>query len=126
MVYDNAEINNAQTVKLVGHGNQGALSISTGSLSFGKQPLNTPSSAKFVKVANRNPVAMSFSAATSGDYQVTTGADACPASSLPPKTACKVWVTFTPTAAGSRPGELIFTDDAFNSPQHVKLEGIGK
>jgi hypothetical protein len=66
MVIDNAEINNAQMVKLVGHGHQGALTISTGTLSFGKQAVNTPSNPKFVKVANRNPIAMSFSAATSG------------------------------------------------------------
>jgi hypothetical protein len=126
MVIDNAEINNAQMVKLVGHGHQGALTISTGTLSFGKQAVNTPSNPKFVKVANRNPIAMSFSAATSGDYQITSGADACPASSLPPKTACKVYVTFTPTATGSRPGELTFTDDALKSPQHVNLTGTGK
>jgi hypothetical protein len=49
----------------------------------------------------------------------------CP-STLPAKSTCEIGVTFTPTAPGSRPAALTFTDTAAKSPQTVKLEGCGK
>jgi Abnormal spindle-like microcephaly-assoc'd, ASPM-SPD-2-Hydin len=40
--------------------------------------------------------------------------------------SCEVKVTFTPTEAGTRTGDLTFTDNAPNSPQNVALSGTGK
>jgi hypothetical protein len=42
-----------------------------------------------------------------------------------PGTHCNVFVTFTPHAAGTATGSLIFTDNASNSPQTVSLIGMG-
>ncbi|HTW87943.1 MAG TPA: protease pro-enzyme activation domain-containing protein [Candidatus Binataceae bacterium] len=123
MVDDNADLNNQQMVKLNGKGEQGKLSYSPAILSFGKLAVDSTSKPKTVKIANHNPVAMSFAADTSGDYQITS--NTC-ASTLPAKSTCEIEVTFEPTGAGSQPGTLTFTDDAARSPQTVKLEGSGE
>ena len=124
MVLDNAEINNAQMVKLVGKGAQGKLTFSPGTLNFGGETVHSTSNAKTVNIANKNPIPMAFLAAASGDYQIA-GSSTCPANTLPAKSTCKIEVTFTPQGMGSRPGMLTFTDSALKSPQHVKLEGTG-
>jgi len=38
---------------------------------------------------------------------------------------CQVNVTFRPTAAGTRTGSLLITDDAADSPQSIPLSGLG-
>lgn len=43
---------------------------------------------------------------------------------LAPTTACTASVTFTPTAEGTRTGELTFHTNAPISPQKVKLTGL--
>jgi len=121
-ITDNADINNQQMVKLKGVGRQGKLNYSPALLGFGKQTVNSTSNQKTVKIANRNPLAMTFAAAISGDYTMTNGCS----NPLPPKSTCKIQVTFTPTATGARPGALTFTDTAARSPQTVKLTGKGK
>jgi hypothetical protein len=123
MITDNADINNQQMVKLKGVGRQGKLNFSPAILGFGKQTVGSISNQKTIKIANRNPIAMAFAAAISGDYQIAS--NSC-GTTLAPKSTCEIEVSFTPTATGARPGTLAFTDTAARSPQTVKLTGKGK
>jgi len=56
-----------------------------------------------------------------GDFAVS---DTCGAS-LAAHEACTISVTFKPTAAGKRTGDLPLHDDATNSPQLVTMTGKG-
>ena len=44
---------------------------------------------------------------------------------LAPGTSCTVSVSFTPAALGARSANLVFTDDASDSPQTIPLSGTG-
>jgi hypothetical protein len=56
----------------------------------------------------------------SGPYAVSS--TTC-GTSLAPGATCTIYVTFTPTAAGTQTGTLTITDSASNSPQTVNLSG---
>ena len=60
---------------------------------------------------------------TSGDFSVSS--TTC-TTSLADKTTCTISVVFTPTQTGTRTGDVTFTDNAANSPQHLALTGTGK
>jgi hypothetical protein len=57
----------------------------------------------------------------SGDFAQTNTCGA----SLAAHEACTISVTFKPTAAGKRTGNLPLHDDAANSPQLVTMSGKG-
>jgi hypothetical protein len=59
--------------------------------------------------------------AATGDFSQTNN---CPGV-LNPSASCLVYVTFTPTAAGTRPGSLVVSDDAPGGSQTVNLSGTG-
>jgi hypothetical protein len=61
-------------------------------------------------------------AAISGDYAVTIP---CSQTTLTVGSSCTMQVTFTPTAAGSRPGTLTVTSSDPGSPVAIPLTGIG-
>jgi hypothetical protein len=60
---------------------------------------------------------------TSGDFAVV--ATSC-TGSLAAKSNCWISVTFTPTAAGTRTGQLSVSDSGSGSPQTSNLTGTGK
>ncbi|HEY1242645.1 MAG TPA: choice-of-anchor D domain-containing protein [Bryobacteraceae bacterium] len=101
-----------------------AVRISPGSLVFGAQALGTTSAAQFVTVTNTGSGALNFSKDTvSGDFALA-GLGSC-GPSLAPGANCTISIHFTPTAAGTRTGNLTIADNAPNSPQTVSLSGIG-
>jgi hypothetical protein len=51
--------------------------------------------------------------------------DNCTGATIEPGRACVVAVNFTPTATGERNARLKLTDNALDSPQRVRLTGIG-
>ena len=114
--------NSPQKVNLSGTGVV-PVAVSPATLAFGNQLVTTPSAAKTVTLTNNNAVPLNITGvATPGDYLIQStscGATVAAASS------CTLTVAFQPTALGSRPGTLVFTDDANNSPQTVKLTGTG-
>ncbi len=96
--------------------------LSTGSLSFGSQQLNTPSSALTVTLTNSGDVALAIaSIAASGDFSETDNCGAGVAVSA----SCTIAIVFTPTEAGVRSGEAIVTDSAGDSPKVISLTGTG-
>jgi uncharacterized repeat protein (TIGR03803 family) len=110
-----------RTVNLTGTG--AVVSVSPTSLGFGSVPLQTTSAGKTVTVFNSTlgPLSISSIAITTlaTDYAQT---NTCPAS-LAPGASCVVTVSLTPTAAGSRPGQLRITYGA--TAINVALSGNG-
>jgi hypothetical protein len=51
--------------------------------------------------------------------------DTCTGATVEPERACILDVTFTPTRTGGRNARLKLTDNAFDSPQRLKLKGNG-
>jgi hypothetical protein len=103
-----------------------ALTISPASLTFPGQLLNTASATKSVKLTNSGLASVSIlPIAASGDYAISS--DTCPVdpSTLAKGLSCTFNVTFTPTVAGSVPGEITITDTAAGSPHRVNLTGTG-
>jgi ASPM-SPD-2-Hydin domain-containing protein/centrosomal CEP192-like protein len=115
--------NNSPQVATLTGGGINAVTLSPSSLNFGAQTVGTTSSPRSISVQNYQFVAVNFTTiTTSGDYAQTNNC----MPSLAPRSICTVSVTFTPTAIGSRTGQLTLTDDASNSPQIATLYGSGR
>ncbi len=113
-----------QTVQLSGSGVYPA-ALSSSSLAFGNQFVNTTSAVKIIILQNNQTVPLTIAGiSTSGDFAQTS---TCPISpgTLAGKLSCKISVTFTPTALGGRTGTLTVSDSASNSPQTTTLSGTG-
>jgi hypothetical protein len=103
------------------------VSLSSISLPFGAQAVNTTSPPLIETVTNGGKTALAISGVTIGganasDFAVSV--DNCTGATLVPNASCTVSVIFTPPAAGNRNAELDFTDNASNSPQAVALSGV--
>jgi hypothetical protein len=101
---------------------QPALTLTPASLTFASQQVGTTSPAQPVTLMNTGigPLAIT-SIATVGDFAETNNCG----STVNPGASCTVTVTFTPTAIGTRSGNVTITDDAAGSPQFVFLTGTG-
>jgi len=111
-----------QIVSLTGTGTGPFVSLSTTSLTFGPQLVGTPSTAQVVTLTNTgNAILRISSIVSSGDFHDGTSCGA----SLAAGDLCKIFVTFTPTATGTRTGTLTITDNAVGSPHTVSLTGTG-
>ena len=91
-------------------------------LDFGSVPEGQTSVSQELFLENTGAGVLHISALTaSGDYAVTSTCG----STLGAPGLCRLFVTFTPTALGTRTGMLSVTDDSANTPQTVTLTGIG-
>jgi hypothetical protein len=79
--------------------------------------------ANFDSSNGSNPTLDNIAMETTGDFAVS--ATTC-TPSLPAKGKCKISVTFTPQATGTRTGQLNVSDSADTSPQTASLTGTGK
>ncbi len=120
-----------QSVALSGTGVATApgVGLSPGSLSFGNQSIGSTSSAQTVTLTNNGNAPLTISSiaiagTNPGDYAQTNN---CPtgSSTLAVNATCTINITFTPTANGSRSGNVTITDNAGGSPQTVGLSGTG-
>jgi hypothetical protein len=96
------------------------------SLSF-SEPVGVSSQPSIALLTNTGSLPLTISSiqitgANRGDFSTTNGC----ALTFPPNDACKIKVTFTPTAYGNRNAFLTITDNAPNSPQSVRLSGFGE
>ena len=118
------------TVSLSG---AGTLSVPTAkiypsALDFPEQKTGPPRAPQTVTISNsgRRPLRVS-SIDVDGDFTIMPSSTCESLSgSLAPDASCSAVVIFTPLGAGKRDGQITFTDDAEDSPQHVALSGIGK
>jgi hypothetical protein len=130
-IADNAS-GSPQTVALSGSGTTVSgpvVSLSTTSLSFGNQQVNTSSAVRTVTLKNSGDAVLiihgiGLSGPNSGDFRQQNN---CPKSpnTLAAGASCTISVTFTPTAEGSRSASLSIADNASGSPQSVVLSGTG-
>jgi subtilase family serine protease len=127
---------NALIAALAGGGGGGGpvVSLSPTSLTWaGKKALGVKSAAKAVTLTNTGSATLTISTiATSGDFALATVTKTkkitpcVNGGTVAAGASCEVKVTFTATQAGTRTGNLTFTDNAPNSPQNVALSGTGK
>jgi hypothetical protein len=113
-----------QSVVLSGQGvGTTSVSLTPSSLNFGKQLLNTTSTAQTATLTNTgsNPVTVSNINTSGLPFAQTNN---CPSTLLVGK-SCQIQVTFSPTQNGTANGTLSVTDNASNSPQTVALSGLG-
>ncbi|HEY1755666.1 MAG TPA: choice-of-anchor D domain-containing protein, partial [Bryobacteraceae bacterium] len=115
-----------QTIALSGTGVAPVVGLSTSTLSFGSQTINTSSAAQPVTVTNNGPGALTISGiaitgTNAGEYRQTNN---CPAT-LGLNANCTINVTFTPAASGSRVASLAIADNGVSDPQTVVLSGTG-
>ncbi len=107
-------------------GAQVTAQVSSGSLTFATQGVSTTSAAQTLTVTNSGILDLTVSSVViggtnAGDF--AKAADTCTGAAVLPNTSCRVSVTFTPLATGSRSASLTFSDNAPTSPQTVSLNG---
>ncbi|MBZ5512716.1 MAG: choice-of-anchor D domain-containing protein [Acidobacteriia bacterium] len=98
------------------------LSLSANNLNFPEQALGTTSAAKTISAANTGATALTIEGiAATGDFAASHTCGA----SVAPQATCIISVTFTPTAAGIRTGNVSIARSGSGSPQTVVLTGTG-
>lgn len=104
--------------------------LSTTSLTFSNQLINTSSPAQTITVTNNGkanlifgPNAVMLSGGQGMDF--ATSSDLCSGTTVAPNATCTVGVTFTPPIAATDTATLTFFDNSVSSSQAVSLTGIG-
>lgn len=96
--------------------------LSTHHLDFPLQLVGTTSPPQPVTLSNFGTETLDItSIVASGDFSKSDNCN----SSLPPGAHCTIDVTFTPRQGGNRRGMVLVTDNAPDSPQRVRLTGLG-
>jgi hypothetical protein len=120
-IQDNAAAS-PQLVSLSGTGVGPLVSMTPATLAFQGVQLGSTSQPLPVTVTNTGNSSLSIQGIqVTGDYSEINN---CP-SILAASASCSVSVTFTPTASGTRTGQVVVTDNATGSPQSVPLSGNG-
>jgi hypothetical protein len=116
-------VGSPHTIALSGTGIAGAIAtLSTQSLTFSSQIVNTVSGTQTVTLTNTGSAALTISSiAASAEFLQK---NACGAS-LAPGAQCTIPAAFKPRAGGLRSGSLTISDNAPGSPQTVALTGTG-
>ena len=104
-----------------------AVTFTPTSLTFASQATGTTSAAQTITATNSGDQSLFFSnVATSGDaLDFTIVDDNCIGTTLSVGASCSISVTFSPTTTGTRTADVVYTDNAPNSPQSVPLTGTG-
>jgi hypothetical protein len=120
-VTDNA-VGSPHFANLAGQGGTPEATLSSASLTFGSQVLNSASASQPITITNGGSADLQVgSIITAGDFAQTNDCGA----SVATNGKCTVNVSFTPTALGARNGTVTIKDNATNSPQIVLLGGTG-
>jgi hypothetical protein len=121
-IADNAA-GSPQSVPLSGTGSAPGATLSPASLSFSGVLVGKSSATQSVTLSNPGTGTLNINAITaSGDFSETNNCMATVAAG----SSCTITVTFSPTAAWSRGGSIVITDNAYNDPNQVMvLVGMG-
>ena len=101
---------------------QPAVGLSPSTISFGNQINGTISLPQTVVLSNVGKSDLTVSEITTAAPFVQT--NNCPAT-LAPGAFCTLTLKFAPTAAGSFAGAVTIVDGASNSPQTIRMSGVG-
>src|ERR1044071_7578844 len=105
-----------------------SISITPDHLDFADQVVKRASKPQRLTVTNTGGKKLYInSVALSGDDQqdFTVARDTCTGATIDAQKSCVVDVIFAPTTNERRKSNLIFTDNALNSPQTLQLSGNG-
>jgi ASPM-SPD-2-Hydin domain-containing protein/beta-propeller repeat-containing protein/centrosomal CEP192-like protein len=100
--------------------------VSPSSLTFASQTVGTSSPSQTFTLSNTGTGSLSISSiAITGTNNGDFGQDNNCGTSVAAGAGCTIYVTFTPTASGTRTATFSISDDANSSPQIVSLSGAG-
>jgi len=109
-----------QVAALSGTGNAPGVSLNPSTLPFGSQVVGTTSAAQNVIVSNTGTSVLTIASITAaGDFADTTS----DCTTVAAGASCTIQVTFTPTATGTRNGNIALVDNA--GTQVAVLSGTG-
>ncbi|MCU1302950.1 MAG: hypothetical protein JWQ87_3234 [Candidatus Sulfotelmatobacter sp.] len=121
LVLTDSDPTSPQTIWLKGTATQ--VTMSPNALSFPAQAVGTTSAPLKTQLINNSTAALAIGTITAnGDFAVTS--NTC-GTSVVAGAKCIINVTFTPTAIGTRTGNITITDSDNLSPQLPKLTGTG-
>ena len=121
-ITDNAS-DSPQSVALTGNGIVAIANLTPTTVTFGPQNVGTFSAPQTVKLTNTGHARLTISSiVASGDFSTSNN---CNGLVPPAGGTCNITVIFSPTAGGTRTGNLTLTDNALDSPQVVSLTGTG-
>ncbi len=114
----------ALTASLSGTGTPpGVLTIAPGNLQFGSRVIGSASAPQTATVSNTGGSTITLGTiASAGDF--TVASSSCGAT-LAPASSCMVAVTFSPSVAGDRPGQLTVPGDGAEASAVTLLDGTG-
>src|SRR6185437_4904749 len=104
-----------------------AVTLSPASLTFPSQDVGSTSAAQTITATNSGDQSVFFNnvATTGNSLDFTIATDDCIGTTLPPGASCSISVTFSPVATGTRTANVVYTDNAPNSPQSAPITGNG-
>jgi Putative Ig domain/Abnormal spindle-like microcephaly-assoc'd, ASPM-SPD-2-Hydin len=102
-----------------------AVTFTPTSLTFASQAIGTTSAAQTVTATNSGDASLFFNNVAANTLDFTIVDDNCIGTTLAPGGSCSISVTFSPTTTGTRTANVVYTDNAPNSPQTVPLTGTG-
>ena len=106
-------------------GSATVLKASPGSLNFGSEKVGTKSPPQTVTVTNEGSAAVQLSSIYVGGKDKNDFLETNNCSTLQAGASCQASVTFDPTTAGSRGGDLYIVPKGTVSPAPVALSGTG-
>jgi hypothetical protein len=104
------------------------VNVTPDSLDFGEQVTKKPGKPRRLTLTNTGGKKLYInSVALSGDAQqdFTMSNDTCTGKDIEPGKSCIVDIVFNPAVNERRNATVIFTDNALDSPQNIKLTGVG-
>jgi hypothetical protein len=104
------------------------VNVTPDNLDFGEQVTKKPGKPRRLTLTNTGGKKLYInSVALSGDAQqdFTMSNDTCTGKDIEPGKSCIVDIVFNPAVNERRNATVIFTDNAFDSPQNIKLTGVG-
>jgi hypothetical protein len=105
-----------------------AVTFTPTSLTFASQATGTTSAAQTITATNSGDQSLFFNNVAIGGadpLDFTIGTDDCIGTTLPVGASCSISVTFSPNTTGTLTADVVYTDNAPNSPQSVPLTGTG-
>jgi hypothetical protein len=100
--------------------------VTTSDMNFGAVNPNAASAAQTVTVSDSGNATLNLSQLSIAANFGWVGTGLCTSDSpLTSGNSCSLAADFTPPSGGNYTGAIILTDDAFNSPHTITLEGVG-
>jgi HYDIN/CFA65/VesB family protein len=126
LVITDSAAGSPQSVPLTANPINPQAALSTHSLTFSQQKVNTTSAPKSVMLTNTGTTPLNLKDIdVFGDFALAPGTTCADGGTVLPSASCIFYITFTPQAKGLRSGRLSISDNALFSPQEIFLFGTG-